>query len=341
MRIMERFSARMAELDVFECGAPAQLLPHIRQPLLGRLLRDWQARCANGLLPARRDFTPEQLGYILGNLILWDIQGDPPVATYRLYGSNFAIHRIGEMTGKRLDQLPDPAMRSMAMHGLQKVIAERQPLLTRGRYARPGDTVVAIETLTLPLAGDGHRIDMILHGQFNEFRGYEARLAASGNFVMQCEPVELLQTYLRDPRLGRLLQDWVRWRGRHDLPSRSDFNIEALDYLAGRLVLCDIVPPTPGGMPRFRYSLFGSDIAETRGFDLTGKHIDEYPDSIFAARAQLACVQATDRRLPLRIKADAPATSRKHSRFEALVLPLAADHETPDTLLVGQISMES
>lgn len=339
MRLMERIPAKLAEMDEFICGEPALIAPRIRQPLLARLLQDWETRCTDGLLPSRRDFAPERLRYILGNLILWDVQTDPLVATYRLYGSNFAVHRSGEMTGKRLDQLPDPVMREMALHGLHRVIAERQPLLTRGRYGLSGsDTVVAMETLTLPLASDGREIDMIMHGQFNDFLGYDARLSASGSVVMQCESIDLLQTYVQDARLARLLQDWDQWRARRRLPSRADFELDALDYLDGRLILCEVLAPGGHGpMPRFRYRVMGRHLAAARGFDLTGQCVDEHPDSVFAARAQLAYAQAVERRQPVRIKADAPGSSGQHSRFEALILPLAADGETPDMVLVGQI----
>lgn len=340
---MEQIPSKLADMDEFICGEPVLLASRVRQPLLGRLLRDWQLRCRDGLLPARHDFTPEQLRYILGNLILWDIQAEPLVATYRLYGSNFAIHRSGEMTGKRLDQLPDPVMRDMALHGLRRVLAERLPLLTRGRYTLPGsDTVIAMETLTLPLASDGRSIDMIMHGQFNDFLGYEARLAASGSIVIQCEPLELLQTYLQDPRLTRLLQDWDRWRVRRDLPSYAEFERDTPDYLDGHFVLCDVVPPAEGGaMPRFRYRAIGRHLTEARGFDLTGQYVDEHPDSVFATRAQLAYTQAVERSQPVRVKADAPGGSGQHSRFEALILPLATDGGTADMVLVGQIMAEA
>jgi hypothetical protein len=341
MRPMDRIPAKLAEMDEFICADPALLGPRIRQPLLGRLLQDWQARCVNDLLPARRDFAPEQLRYVLGNLILWDLQGDPPVATYRLYGSNFAIHRSGEMTGKRLDELPDPVMRDMALYGLRCVLAERQPLLSRGRYSLSGDTVLAVETLSLPLASDGRKIDMILHGQFNNFLGYETRPAAPGSVVMQCEPVHILQGQIQDERLARLLQDWNRWRGRRSLPAQSDFQLAALDYLKDKVFLFDILPQPGDAMPRFRYRVFGSGIAAFRGFDLTGSCIDEHPDGAFAARAQLAYAQAVARRLPLRAKVDAPGSSGLHSRFEALILPLATDGETPDMVLAGQVMSEA
>ena len=46
-----------------------------------------------------------------------------------------------------------------------------------------------------------------------------------------------------------------------------------LRYLLGRLFLFDVVRGASG--PRFRYRLFGSAIAAYRGYDLTGRFVDE------------------------------------------------------------------
>lgn len=333
---MEQVLAQLADMEEFICAAPDVLVPRIRHAALARLLQDWQARCADRLLPARGHFQPEDLGYILGNLILWDIQPEPLTATYRLYGSNFAVNRSGEMTGKTMDQLPDPVMRKLSLHGLRRVMAERQPLLTRGRYRLQGGITVAMETLTLPLASDGRNIDMILHGQFNDTLGYGVEPVR--DLALRCAAPAILQDAIADARLVRLLREWDGWRGGRTLPARTDFKPEMLGYLLGNLLLFDIErPAAPDSMPRFRYRLFGSSIAAFRDFDLTGRCLDEHPDSVFGIRAHLVCLQSVQERLPVRVRAAGRTTDGLSINFEALMLPLAEDGEVPDRMLAAQV----
>lgn len=333
---MEQFPAQLADMEEFICAAPDLLSPRIQHAALKRLLQDWQQRCSEGRLPARAQFRPEDMRYILGNLILWDVQHQPLKATYRLYGSNFAVHRAGEMTGKTLDQLPDPVMRELSLHGLRRVLAERRPLLTRGRYRLQGGITIAMETLTLPLATDGHRIDMILHGQFNDALGYD--VAPAGDLIVRCAgPDELLEV-VEDARLKRLLREWDGWRDRPALPARSGFRPEMLSYLLGNLLLFDIEQPaSEEGMPRFRYRVFGSNIAGFRGFDLTGRCLDEHPDSVFGIRAHLVCLQSAQRRLPVWVRAAGRTRDGLSVNFQALMLPLAEDGKTPDRMLAAQV----
>lgn len=170
---MMRIPPTPARMEEFLCAAPELVAPRIRHAPLRRLLEDWRGRCDGDLLPARNRFSPEALRYILGNLILWDVTPEPLTATYRLYGSNFAVHRSGEMTGKTLDQLPDPVMRERALLGLRRILEEKLPLLTRGRYRLAAGVTIAMETLSLPLASDGRQIDMIMHGQFNDVLSHD------------------------------------------------------------------------------------------------------------------------------------------------------------------------
>ncbi|HEX6957066.1 MAG TPA: PAS domain-containing protein [Ferrovibrio sp.] len=337
---MEPFPAELADMEEFICATPDLVAPRIRHAMLARLLADWAAQSDGGRrLPARGDFSPERLRYILGNLILWDVSPEPLTATYRLYGSNFAFARGGDMTGKRLDEIPDPVMRRLALHGLRRVMAMRQPLLTRGRYRLRDGSALASEALTLPLAGDGSRIDMIMHGMFNQMLGPADGISRMPAGVeVACDAPAALAERIADLRLLRLLRDWDSWRQGRPLPPRASFAPETLSYLLGHLFLFDILAPEGAEAgPRFRYRLFGSAIARLRGFDLTGRCIDEHPDGAFGARAHLAYLQAVAARQPLWAKVDAVGEQGMVSRFEGLILPLASDGETPDMVLSAQI----
>lgn len=157
---------------------------------------------------------------------------------------------------------------------------------------------------------------------------------------MVCATAETVLPRIGDPLLARLLRDWMAWRGHRALPARADFQPEDLRYLLGRLFLFDVVQAGDAGL-RFRYRLFGSQIAAYRGYDLTGKFIDEHPDPDFAGRAQLAYLRAIAEASPLWAKIDGVSSSGQQSRFEALILPLAGDGAKPDMVLSAQIMDEA
>jgi len=158
-------------------------------------------------------------------------------------------------------------------------------------------------------------------------------------FGVLCAPSVQLLPRIADPRLARLLQDWDGWRGGRSLPSRSDFQPEALRYLLGHLFLLDIVPGEAG--MRFRYRLFGSAVTLYRGFDLTGQFLDRHPDAHFAARAHAAYQQSVQARLPLWANVRGVTATGMTANFEGLILPLAGDGETPDMVLAAQIMTAS
>ena len=335
---MTQIAARLADMDEFVSAAPAVLMPRIVNAQLARLLADWQAhQPPDGRLPSRADFPPERLRYILGNLILWDVAGDPPQATCRLFGANLVFQRGFDLTGKTPDQHPDPVVAALTRFGLVRVLASRAPLLTRGRHPHADGSTMLIETVSLPLASDGRTIDRIMHGQINRTLVYE-EVVRKSDVRMACAAVPDLLPQVGDPRLQRLLRDWEDWRGRDALPDRSKVTPENLRSLLGSLFLFDIEPGDDG--PRFRYRLFGSAVAAHRGFDLTGRCIDEHPDVAFAARAQLAYRQAVAAKLPLWARVDGISPGGLVSRFEALILPLARDRATPDQVLSAQVMIE-
>lgn len=150
-----------------------------------------------------------------------------------------------------------------------------------------------------------------------------------------CAPPDQVLTKIVDPRLRRLLQTWNGWRAGRGLPSRGDFHPEELLYLLGHLFLLDIVEAETG--LRFRYRLFGSAVTLHRGFDLTGRFLDEHPDPHFAARAHAAYLQAVQARQPFWASVSGITATGMSANFEGLILPLARDGETPDMLLAAQI----
>ncbi|MCW0233293.1 MAG: PAS domain-containing protein [Ferrovibrio sp.] len=154
-----------------------------------------------------------------------------------------------------------------------------------------------------------------------------------------CAPPAQVMPHIGDARLKQLLQAWDGWRGARTLPSRADFRPEELRSLLGHLFLLDIVAAETG--LRFRYRLFGSAVTVYRGFDLTGRFLDQHPDPHFAARAHQAYLQAVQARQPLWANVRGATATGMSANFEGLILPLAQDGETADMVLSAQIMTQA
>jgi hypothetical protein len=135
----------------------------IRNPLLRRLYDHWNAKRAGRAFPARADFDPVELRWIVGNLLLLDVLRDPPGFRFRIHGTNLA-DRVGfDMTGKTMDDYPDPEYAKIALRSFSTVVETRLPLV-RLTERMIEDRAYGYEALHLPLSSDGARVDMLLVG---------------------------------------------------------------------------------------------------------------------------------------------------------------------------------
>ena len=136
----------------------------IRIPTLQRLYRDWESRRHGRDFPARGDFDVLELKYVIGQLALLDVGYDPIRFRFRLHGTGIS-QRVGyEMTGKDVDDLPLPAVRSLVRRHYTAVIEQRVPLVELRERHTVDDRVVGNELLVLPLSRDGTTIDMLMVG---------------------------------------------------------------------------------------------------------------------------------------------------------------------------------
>ena len=143
--------------------APAFDPDVIRNPLLRRLYDHWDGKRAGRAFPARADFDPLDLRWILGNLLLVDVRHDPLSFRVRLHGANLTSRAGFDMTGKSMDDYPDPEYAKVALRSFSTVVETRRP------FARVNERVIdgrayGYETAMLPLSSDGETVDMLLVG---------------------------------------------------------------------------------------------------------------------------------------------------------------------------------
>jgi hypothetical protein len=141
-------------------GTTATMIPAkiaLLSPMLRRLLDHWRGlpRDAGGL-PSPRALDPVEIAWALGAVSLVDVAGAPPDCRFRyaLDGS-WQVERYGfDMTGKTLDEFPEPETRALIRGSYLEAAVARRPLARRrdlmldGRHRR-------YEALLLPFGEDG------------------------------------------------------------------------------------------------------------------------------------------------------------------------------------------
>src|SRR5690348_15860588 len=89
---------------------------------LKRLHDEWRSRCRGRNFPARADFDPAEMGYILGNLSLVEVRRHPLRFFFRVHASNVATRLGFDMSPKLLDECHDLLYPSVILdHYLRKL----------------------------------------------------------------------------------------------------------------------------------------------------------------------------------------------------------------------------
>jgi hypothetical protein len=134
-----------------------------------------------------------------------------------------------------------------------------------------------------------------------------------------------------DRRLGQLLDYWRALPRTGDLPAAETIDPAALVFILGWLMIID---PIDGGAD-FNYRLYGTNIAEVMGRDLTGcKLSDSFPQ--VAAFASGVYRNAMRDRRPV-LTRHTPPRRIVVSRWERLILPFAGSDGSVARFLVGAV----
>ncbi|HEV2264443.1 MAG TPA: PAS domain-containing protein [Stellaceae bacterium] len=134
----------------------------IRSPLLQRLHQDWESRRRGRQMPARADFDPVDLKYVLGYLSLIDVQRDPLRFRFRIHASNIA-GRVGfDLTGKDVDAIADVHYRKLVRAHYIAVVEQRRPVVEFRDRVMTDNVCLHCEVLALPLGNDGETVDRIM-----------------------------------------------------------------------------------------------------------------------------------------------------------------------------------
>jgi hypothetical protein len=143
---------------------PMSIRDEIRVPKLVRLYDFWESKRNGRRFPSRDDIDPLELKFILGNIDLVEVSGDPAVFLFRLSGSENDRDEGFNMTGKTLDEYPLPEHREAVRKTYLRALSSGEPnyeeldRMNEGKFVR-------YARLILPLSNDGTTINMLMMGR--------------------------------------------------------------------------------------------------------------------------------------------------------------------------------
>lgn len=117
-------------------------------------------------MPSRSDIDPLELRDCLRNLCLVDvIHETPPRFRFRLDGSTLALITGFDLTGKLVDQIPDPSYRDFVKALYERVVGTKAPVFVTTKEDWKGYDL-QMSSVALPLSTDGVSVDVILDAVF-------------------------------------------------------------------------------------------------------------------------------------------------------------------------------
>ena len=148
----------------------------LHEPMLRKLYGYWISRRRGRKMPRRSDLDPVEMAFALGNIILVDVEGDPPAFRFRLYGTKVARYFGDDLTGCTTAMFDDD-LRDAIEGPYRRAAEERKPLYCERLYD-DGKRMVRATNLVLPLSQDDDQVNMILVGHPEPEFGHLARPAA-------------------------------------------------------------------------------------------------------------------------------------------------------------------
>jgi hypothetical protein len=136
-------------------------LTFIQSDIVRRGYAYWRSRCADGL-PSRAMIDPADIPALLPHVLIHGVQREPPDFIYRLVGTEVRRHMAEDRTGQRMSAIPGQQPPSRIWDNLARIAATGRPTLNQTPYTGPHRDFLRMESVQLPLAADGMRVDMIL-----------------------------------------------------------------------------------------------------------------------------------------------------------------------------------
>lgn len=140
---------------------------------------------------------------------------------------------------------------------------------------------------------------------------------------------------IENDRLRRLYLYWDEKRRDRRFPARRDLDPLDFPYALGKIMLIDVsYDPL-----KFRFRLYGTELADRMGIDVTGLALDQHPMPEFRDFLERGWRGVIEASRPMHVFFDRYVDERQR-RFESLRLPLSSDGTTIDMLMVAVASRD-
>ena len=136
---------------------------------LRRLVDHWEGLRRGAALPGRQDVRPEDLSFVLSQVMLIDVvrpDGRAPadcLFRFRLVGTRIEQAGHPGLQGHWAHELSPTPYRRLVLQAYREAVSEGQPNFYRVALDYGGHQL-RYERVTLPLAGDGRQVDTLLVG---------------------------------------------------------------------------------------------------------------------------------------------------------------------------------
>lgn len=142
-------------------GCAEGFVERVRDARLRRLYTYWLERKGERRMPARRDIDPVDFTYLLGHIMLVDVEHEPLRFRVRLHGTALVRLSAYELTGKMLDELPNTAYRAYVIERCRGLVESGEPAIVNHNRVLDGRPR-HYEALWLPFSDDGAKVTMLL-----------------------------------------------------------------------------------------------------------------------------------------------------------------------------------
>lgn len=139
----------------------------VRDSRLQRLYAYWRERHVGTRPPGRADLDPLDFPYAVGFVTLVDVEHEPLRFRFRLVASPVTRHLGYELTGKYLDEVPEPAMRGYLEESYRRVVAACGALHERGERVLDR-RIWRHESMLLPCCDTDGSVNMIISARVTE-----------------------------------------------------------------------------------------------------------------------------------------------------------------------------
>jgi hypothetical protein len=137
------------------------LADDIKDEALRRLYLYWDDKRGTRRLPRREDIDPLDLRYLLGWINLVDVHREPLRFRFRVHGTMLVSYTGCDMTGRFLDEHPNPGHREFLAQTWGELVQRGEPVHHRHDRVLHRQPQF-YESVRLPISSDGNLVDMLL-----------------------------------------------------------------------------------------------------------------------------------------------------------------------------------